>query len=104
MSALHTAMYELAKARRCVLCKKRCCRVDVDRADRFVAGWLCHGCFEDAPSRFKLTDAQHQFRDLVTAGMHPKLALRRCSIATRHEPLRDMSAEYAWFKRALEEP
>jgi hypothetical protein len=75
VSALFTALYERAKNCSCIRCGAIGVRLG-EQDSKLVIDVLCHGCFERAPSAFKLTTAQDAFRDAVNAGCHPRIAQR----------------------------
>lgn len=104
MSAYFTAIYELARTRTCCLCKTGRCRVAETTARRLVPDVLCQSCFEHMPTRFKLTSQQDVFRHHITAGCHPRIAMRAACVAARGESLRDISSGIAWFRRAISRP
>ncbi len=79
MSALFTALYEASKHQHCVRCGRMHTRLG-EQAGALVVDVLCHGCFESAPTRFKLTSAQDVFRDAVKDGCHPRIAQRRAEV------------------------
>lgn len=80
MSALFTILYETAQHRQCVRCGRMNTRLG-EQAGMLVVDVLCHGCFESAPSRFKLTPAQDVYRDAINGGCHPRIAQRRAEVA-----------------------
>lgn len=106
MSAYFTAIYECAKTQRCVACKVAPCRVASldDAGQELTPDVLCHGCFEGRPMRFKLTSEQDVFRDHVKAGVNWRIAGRLAAVATRGEPLRDVSATVEWLRTQLATP
>lgn len=82
MSALFTALYEAAKNHYCIRCGQRHTRLG-EQAGQIVIDVLCHGCFERAPSAFKLTSAQDAYRDAVKSGAHPRIAQRIAEVRGR---------------------
>lgn len=82
--AIYRELRPLALAQTCVACKRSPCRVG-EQAGRPVVDVLCTPCFESAPYAFKVTSAQDVHREYVTAGAHPKMAVRAALVRARKE-------------------
>lgn len=80
MSALATALYERAKNIACVRCGRMHVRLGEDFEGRLCVDVLCHGCFERAPTMFKITGAQDAYRNAIKNGCHPRIAQRLAEV------------------------
>ncbi len=73
------AVWKASRSATCARCGRVGTRVGLQN-DTFVTDVLCHGCFERAPMRFKLTSAQDVYRDAIEAGAHPRIAARAAEV------------------------